>query len=215
MSVMKFILTRAVFLVLLIATLGCEVESKYPLSDEKTSKPDAKLLGDWRWEDEPEPWRIAKHPKLEKALQIEMNVGGETGKAVLFTTQIKGKRFLTFQEKNEVTGKVPNLIYYYEMPDDNTIRVYFMSEEAISRAIVEKRLSGEAKIVTRWKKRLFRRPIMVQDQEAFITARPDELREFFKTRGNSCFSKDKDKDIILRFKRVKPSEKNEETKAAS
>ena len=187
--------------VCLLVMLGCDVRSKHPLSDEKTSKPDVKLLGDWReqGDDEAAIWRVTKHPKFEKAMMaFPLPAEMDGFRDLFFTTTIGGKKYFSWGGNEYKNGILNFCIYQYEMPDENTLHLYPLSVDAVRQAIVKERLAGEIKITTEREKGFLGKNVLGKNEEVCVTASPKELREFIKKHADACFKKDKESTGIYK-----------------
>jgi hypothetical protein len=200
MSIVKMMLGGAAAAVLIIA-VGCNVESRYPLSDEKTSTPDLKLIGDWRekGDADKEGWRIAKHPKSENVLMAFMLPAELDTPDLLFTTAIDGKKYLSWGGRDLENNTTVFFVCRYEMPDENTLEVRFLPKDAIRKAITENRLAGKIKIETHKKPGVV--APMEQRETIRITAETKDLRAFVEANADSCFPKDGKPDVV--YLRVK------------
>jgi len=185
---------------LLLVSLGCDVESKHPLSDQKTTKPDLRLLGDWDQinQDSNETenvWRVVKHPKSDWVLMAFMtDQPYDEPYDILFTTEIDSKKYVSWGGRDPETGETHYLVCRYEMPDDDTIHVHFLAKDAIRKAIVDNELSGRIQIITELKKALHK-------EEVSITAETPELRAFIQKHADTCYTSDAKPSMVLKRKK--------------
>ncbi|HLA83951.1 MAG TPA: hypothetical protein VJL29_04080 [Thermoguttaceae bacterium] len=181
----------------LLVMFGCSaVTSKHPLSDEKTSKPDTRLLGTWKGKtNEENGWRIVAHPKSENAL-MAFDLPGKLDDSadLLLTTELGGKKYFSWGGRDSKSGKTHFFICRYEMPNESTLRLRFLSIDAIRKAITDKRLSGRVTVVTEKKAGKLD---FEQRETVRITAEMDELRSFLEANGDACFPKGKDADTVF------------------
>jgi hypothetical protein len=207
MSIPRRMLGGAAAAVVLLAAMGCEVDSRYPLSDEETSTPDLKLIGNWLEEGQSKngtPWPIVKHSKTKNALMFDDPSGESKNPERLFTTTIGGKKYLSWEWRDEESKKTCFLICRYEMPDENTLDVGFLSKEAIRKAIADKHLVGEIRIITSKNDGLlgFLSPLK-QETEVHIATDTKDLRAFLQAHGDSCFPRNERSDLDTVLHRVK------------
>jgi len=184
---------------LLLFTLGCEVESKHPLSDKDTTTPDLRLLGDWNQinQDSNETenvWRVVKHPKSDWVLMAFMtDQPYDEPYDTLFTTEIQGKKYGSWGGRDPETGETHYLVCRYEMPDEDTLHVHFLTKDAIRKAILDNELSGQIQIVTELKKALHK-------EEVSVTAETPELRTFIEKHADACYAADAKPSMVLKRK---------------
>ncbi|HLA83952.1 MAG TPA: hypothetical protein VJL29_04085 [Thermoguttaceae bacterium] len=186
----------AVALCLLVAG-GCLVSSKHPLSDEKTSKADTRLLGDWKEksDDAKGVWQVVKRPQSENVLVTLGPYEEQYDPAdLLLTTELGGKKYLSWGGREPKNGKTNFIICRYEMPDENTLSIRYLSIDAVRDAIEDQRLSGRVTVVTDIK--TGKKPIS-ERETVRITAEMDELRSFLEANGDDCFPEGEKADMVF------------------
>lgn len=176
----------------LLAVVGSCVESRHPLSDEKTSKIDQRLIGTWRLEDDPAGWQVKKSAQAENALELTMP-DPRANKSLLFTITIKSKAYMTVKETDEDAktelGAPAYAIYQYVFIDKDTVQVRGMEPKVIEQAIADKTLGGEPKL----KKTKTRRVLgildikTVEEKEPVITAAPEAIARYLETHAEECY----------------------------
>ena len=183
---------------------GCTIpKSEYPLSDEKTSVIDERMIGHWDFEAEPaqqiDPMRfvVGRDPKAANLLEyvaatLNSEQKIEIHRGPLLITKIGNAHYLSFGSGDSKEGY---LIMRYDIkvqpaaatdaagpnkPSHDTGELHLMIDTVIADAIEKGELAGK---VTRDKSS--RRP-----QEIRITAKPDELRAYIEKHADQCFTPD-------------------------
>jgi hypothetical protein len=187
MKITRQIATFCIVSALLGLFTSC-IDSEKPLSDEKTSKIDEKLVGNWTLEDG--KWTVKKSADVKNALEV---LGPDmTTPSVLFTTTIKSKSYLSVADRDPKAKNGPvsgtYQIYQYLFINDDTVEVRGMSSTAIEKAITNKVLQGK---------------ISDDDDEPVITDATDKIVKYIEAHADQCFLKPADNDERIIFKRQK------------
>jgi len=197
---------RPVLLLLLVAPLlavvGSCVESQHPLSDEKTSKIDERLIGTWHLEDDPAGWQVTKSAHTENALELTVT-DPAAGRSLLFTTTIKSKGYMSIKDMHEDAKKKPEAatycIYQYVFLDNDTVQVRGMDPKVIEKAIGDKTLGGEIKL-TKTKTRpilgIFGKERIVEKRTPVITAAPQAIARYLEAHADECYPAEKEATLI-------------------
>ena len=179
-------------LILLLATSGLScVPCKHPLSDEKTSKLDERLIGEWRFYEKGKPsedadpvyvGRLKGHDNVLEIVQCAVDKSGHVvvEHMPLYATSVGSLRLLSMPRDGVKPDR--ETIYdiaLYDMPDKDTLNWYVLDEDAITAAIKKKELAGA----------------FTAEKSAFgrtrnaprITASPEEMRKFIEKNGKKCF----------------------------
>jgi len=170
--------------------MGC-VPCKHPLSDEKSSKVDERLIGEWQFYrgDKPDadsaPVFVGKVKGSEATLEaVQCDVDKEGHVVVervpLYTTKV-GSLFLISMARQEVKKDRETAydVAMYEMPEKDTVNWYVMDDQVVGAAIEKKSLPGTVNAQTIFGKRHY--------ADVKITASPEELRKFIEKIGKKCF----------------------------
>ncbi len=170
----------------LLALVGACVESRHPLSDEKTSKIDERLIG--TWQADKMVWRVKKSADAKNALEAEIKDENGTSRALLFATTVKGKQYMTLMglgKEAQKDRKEPYDIYQYRFVDNDTVEVRGMDGDVLRKAIAEKKLAGTTP----------------KDAAPTITASSAEIARYLEAHADECYPADT--DFTLTFKRQK------------
>lgn len=194
----------------LAVAVSC-VESRHPLSDEKTSKIDERLIGMWK-DEGGDVWRVTKSQDAKNGLEVEHADQNGSGRFLMFTTTIKSNGYMSPRDVSEETEKEPKPprydIYQYVFLDKDTVQVQGMEPAVILTAIADKKLDGEIK-VTKKKVRpffgIFGREKIVEEKSPVITATPEKLARYLESHAADCFPAKTDAMLTfkLTFKRQK------------
>jgi hypothetical protein len=193
--------------VLAVFAGGCTIpSSEHPLSDEKTSTLDQRLIGHWEFADAPsqnlDPSRfvVGRDANVENVLEYAAaSLNGEQKIEIhrgrLFVTKIGEAHYLSFDGGDPKQGF--SIMRYdfkphssnaqepsgqdpggQDKPSRDTVELHLMVDTVIAEAIDKGELAGK---VTREKssRRL---------QEIRITAAPEDLKAFLEKRSETCFS---------------------------
>ncbi len=188
MTVPKRVLPFLLVAPLMIVAVSC-VDSKHPLSDEKTSKIDERLIGTWQDEDKT-TWRVTKSAAAKNSLALEWKKKGQddSGKAIVFTTVIKTKNYLSIRDTTDETPKDQKEaynIYQYRLIDNDTVELRGMRPEVLKKAIEGKLLTGT----------------ILKDNVPTITDSPDVIKSYLEAHADECYPVKT--DLMLTFKRQK------------
>ncbi|MGO8690881.1 MAG: hypothetical protein ACLQLG_14760 [Thermoguttaceae bacterium] len=170
----------------LLALVGACVESRHPLSDEKTSKLDERLIG--TWQADKMVCRVKKSADAKNSLEAETKDENGTSRALLFATTIKGKQYMTLfglGKEAQKDRKEPYDIYQYRFVDNDTVEVRGMDPKVLRKAIAEKKLAGTSP----------------KGDDPVITASSAELARYLEAHADECYPADT--DLMLTFKRQK------------
>ena len=172
------------------------VPCKHPLSDEKTSKVDERLIGEWRFYDgdkpdaDADPLFVGRVKGRDTALEVVQSGIDKEGHVIverilLYATKIGSLQMISMprQEVKEDRETVYDVVLY-DMPDKDTVNWYVMDDQLIGAAIEKKELPGTVK-----SRNILR---TTRYSEASITASPVELRKFIEKTGKKCFSSELD-----------------------
>jgi hypothetical protein len=192
---------------LLLSVLPACVESKHPLSDEKNSTVDAKLIGTWFLADDDMPWVVKRSETRKNALELTFSDEKGEQSATFFTTTFQSKRYASIDETDEEARGDPEKtvfeIYQYEFIDDDTVQVRGMEPAVLVKALGEKLLRGEFKVFNNDepKDEGPNKKNTQGDQTPFITDSTDAIRNYLKAHADKCYSEKSEYPII--FKRKK------------
>lgn len=197
-----------------LVSSGCAIPvSELPLSDEKTSTLDERLIGYWKYvpkdKDEevpPAPYLIGRTKDQPNVLQmtwVELDDEkiAKVKQTPLYTTIIGDEYFISLT-MDDVAGekeaaKAPFLIARYEVSDEGLAHLFLMKPDEIAAAIEGGKLKGVVKRQRRSEGEDPNKPMPYN--EIRITAEPKEMEAFFKTHVKTCFSSDEP----VTFQRVK------------
>jgi hypothetical protein len=184
-SVMRWFVAAAI-----LAVAASCVESRHPLSDEKTSKIDERLIGTWQLANDSSVWKAKRSADTKNALEVEITDASGTGRAVLFATMLKSKNYASTKDLGKDAQKDRKGaydIYQYRVLDNDTIEAWGMDAALVKKAILDKKLVGEIN----------------DDQEPVITDSGDGIARYIEANADACFPiKD---DNAMKFKRIKQS----------
>jgi len=175
------------FAAALLSFVGSCVESKYPLSDEKTSKIDERLIGTWRGDVGPEGWQVEKSARAQNALDVTMPGTDATQKMLAFTTTIKSKRYMSVKGMDEAaknaSGGAGFSVLQYAFLDKDTVQVRGMEPNVIENAIANKTLEGEVKI----ERSRFLLIFTSETRTPIITAPPRAIARYLEAHADECY----------------------------
>jgi hypothetical protein len=174
------------FLFLLASISGC-VPSKFPLSDEKTSKIDERLIGTWVITDDSERVALELHAKAG-ANALEDSEG-----ELLYTTSIGGDHYIS--EPYTEDGKHMWVICGYEFSKDGDLKVYQLNPAVLAKSIGAGELAGKVKSY----RPMFFGFVAPMEQNVEITDKTDQLLHYFARQGRDCWLTDD--DSVLTFHR--------------
>jgi hypothetical protein len=167
------------------------VPCKHPLSDDKSSKVDERLIGEWRFfhDDKPDPvsgsifvGRVKGSESTLEAVQCDVDKEGHVvvERVPQYTTKV-GSLFLISIARQEVM-KDRETVYdvaLYEMPDQDTVNYYVMNDQVFGAAIDKKSLPGTVNSQTIFDKTRY--------ADVKVTASPEDLWKFIEKTGKKCF----------------------------
>jgi hypothetical protein len=194
---------------LMAVAVSC-VESRHPLSDEKNSIIDERLIGTWRIEDDLTIWQVKRSGDTKNALAVTIDdkSGNGTGRAILFTTTTKSKGYISIKHLDEDTPKKAQAdrydIYQYVFLNNDTVQSRCMELTAISKAISDKKLGGKldvARTDTEPAIRRFEKARDVQGETPIITDSPEGIARYIEAHADECFPAKT--ECSLTFKRQK------------
>jgi hypothetical protein len=199
----RFALTVSTAGLLAVTLSGCVLPvSEHPLSDEKTSVIDERLIGYWDIKlgesDSADPMRfvVGRHPKSPNVLEfaftsIEGDQHIQIHRGRLFTAKVGEQWMLSFDGADE---KQPHKHEYTIMRYDfqprageshDVVELRLLVDSVVAPAIEKGELTGQ---VTRDKPG-------GKFTSIRITAEPEELMEFFRKNQSKCFTPDAVKAI--------------------
>lgn len=190
---------------------GCSIPySDHPLSDNKTSTVDDRLLGRWLQLDEDDETKAEEkadaarntfefmtvglkksNSKTMVMIYVELDDDGELSveRAFFFTTTIHKQHYLSYQQKEE-EGKGEEkkkvtryVIASYDLNESGLLTVRLMDNDKLVTAIEQGRVDGEIEIKTE--------QVNGQQKEtktAHLIASPEQLRRFLLETGTDCFN---------------------------
>lgn len=186
MSVPKAVL-RLLLVVPILGLVAACVESRHPLSDEKTSRMDDRLLGTWQLAPD-SVWQVKKGADSPNGLEVEMRDANGTGRARLFTTTIKQEQYMSLADLDPARKKDPRQawqICQYRFLDNDTVVVRGMEPDALRQAIAHGNLAGTAG----------------KNRDPVITELPEGMTRYLEAHANKCYPSKT--DLVLTFKRKK------------
>jgi hypothetical protein len=177
----------AALLLIFISAAGCVLNDQ-PLSDEKTSTIDERLIGTWRVTtiDSTEKRSeltmvIARKAGVTKALEVTFDSGKEKAATDLFATTIGKEHFVSFKPvlgKEKDPEKLPYfLILKYEIGENGTMPVHLLDLKFFLDAVQRNELTGD------------------KDKGNIVLAvllheNPGRLRNFIEHGGEKCIAKE-------------------------
>jgi hypothetical protein len=208
---------RLTFVVAIVAlaSASCDVEFRHPLTDEKTSTLDERLVGDWSCG--AEIWRVTKRPDFENSLELQIVGDAEMPPpphGIIYATVIGSHHYLSLLDLTEGDDAKTFSIYRYKFSDEGTVTVFGQDLGLFKTAISAKELRG--KINT---KKSEPTPIgdlvaqltdaetkakLVEDEPfpATVTESAERLTRYVAKHGLKCFPDTKYNRLT--FKRAKP-----------
>ena len=190
---------------------GCTIPySDHPLSDNKTSTVDDRLLGRWLQIDEDDEKK--EEQKAEEArdtfefmtvglkksnsktmvmVYVELDDDGEltVERAFFFTTMINKQHYLSYQQKQEKKEEeekkkvIRYVIASYNLDENGLLTVHVMDNDKLVTAIEQGRVDGEIEIrieQVNGKQK--------ETKTAHLIASPEQLRRFLLETGTDCFN---------------------------
>jgi hypothetical protein len=188
MTIPKRVLPLLLVAPLLVVFASC-VESKHPLSDEKTSKIDDRLIGTWQDENKT-TYNVKESAGTKNCLDVRWNEKDKesAGQALIFTTIIKSKSYMSMKDLGDEAQKERKGaydLYQYRFVDNDTVEVRGMTQAALEKAIAKKLL-----VVT-----------IDKDKTPTITDSPEGIRHYLEAHADECYPLKT--DLMLTFKRQK------------
>jgi hypothetical protein len=197
-----------------LASAGCDVEFRHPLSDESTSILDERLIGDWSTGDG-EIWRVTKRTGCKNSLELQI-VGSPDPPppphGIIYTTVVGPHRFLSLRDPVEDADGRVSSIYRYEYADEHTVTFFGQDLDAFRAAIAAKELRGEIRIKKCECSPPLDSPVPSPDTQAItetveneivtVTEPAEALTRYLAKNGLRCFP-DKKRNRLT-FRRVKP-----------
>jgi hypothetical protein len=184
-------LLAVAFLTLLLCIVGC-VNTARPLTDQKTSTPDLKLLGSWELTDpdkpdEPHAVTVTRKKDSTTVLHAVGKDGEKTEELDLFCTKVGDNLLLSAQTEKD--GKQVFAIAKYQLSGETSLKVWVLDVEFFAAAVKKKELKGTIK------QQQFLVDVSLDDT-------PENLRKFIEKNGAKCFSK----EIELKVRKLKAAE---------
>ncbi|MEN6450426.1 MAG: hypothetical protein ABFC96_08045 [Thermoguttaceae bacterium] len=182
-----------------LSAVSCGPVFLHPLSDEKTSDRDDRLLGQWKWAEGQDVMLVTVAKGKGKSLDIKaVGSSSENPKEKeeyafpIFTTKIGSQCFLTMQSMDADAKKPLNTytIVRYDLPDQQTLEVRPMEDDRIAAAIQSKELQGT--LVTKKTTSFLGGLISMIDETESITVSdsPENIARFLRKHGRDCFAHD-------------------------
>ena len=188
---------------------GCSIPySDHPLSDQKTSTVDDRLIGRWfqiEEEDEDEPksdeekaTEVGKSFEfmtvgLKKngrttmvAIYLELDDDGELSveRNFFYTTTINKQHYLSWQQKDEEDKKsIKYVIASYTLDASGLLTTRLMDNDKVVAAIEQGRVDGEIDIKIEQVNGKQK-----ETKTAHLTASPEQLQRFLLETGTDCFN---------------------------
>jgi hypothetical protein len=191
-----------ILVVLLVASGVSCVPCKHPLSDEKTSKLDERLIGEWRLYDGDKPaadanpvfvGRVAGRDNTLEVVQCDVDKDGHVvvERSPLYATEVDSLRLVSMRRQGvKEDGESVYDVVLYEMPDKDTLNLYLMDDQVMGASIQKMDLPGTVKA---------RNSLGATHYSMVnITASAEELRKFIEKTGKKCFSS----EFTMTMKRV-------------
>jgi hypothetical protein len=179
--------------------------SRHPLSDEKTSTIDGRLVGRWRAADDSYSGTFVVSrlgaSRLEAA-SLEKSPGGEQEKYSLFTTSIGSHSYMSVgsvAEKGRAAVEAGYRIVEYSLPDKDTLVIRDMDEEKVTAAIKAKELRGKAESHNEYAWLFGWIPVPYTTTSVMIDDSPKALVRYVQKHADDCF----EKTAMLTLKREK------------
>ncbi len=190
---------------------GCSIPySDHPLSDNKTSTVDDRLLGRWLQLDEDDETRAEEkadaarntfefmtvglkksNSKTMVMIHVELDDDGELSveRAFFFTTTIHKQHYLSYQQKEEEKEEEEKkkvtkyVIASYDLNESGLLTIHLMDNDKLVTAIEQGRVDGEIEITIE--------QVNGKQKEtkiAHLIASPEQLRRFLLETGTDCFN---------------------------
>lgn len=205
----KFCAMRSIAVAVVVSTVaGCSPASEHPLSGERDSIVDERLLGRWQVNQGTEraaPFRLNSRPSF---CEIKRKADSATGMEIVsraqrsrdteqsecfYATQIGGRRYLSLDLRADNSGSqtIPGITGYYILQyrfiDDDTVEFRSLDERVIAEAITSQELAGQ--IFGKSPDRASR--VVISDS-------PDKMARYFERHADECFPDDAESRVILR-----------------
>jgi hypothetical protein len=188
---------RVVVTSALLCLASCTLLTEHPLSDEKTSKPDEGLIGDWIIEgSKNEIWRVIRRPGTKNSLELTIEQAGKEkqGPFTVFTTIVGQDRYMTVEEIDPDTRDKSYSISRYAWIDRDTLQPFALDQERAAKAISAGELQG--KVTTK-------KGLLGTTDEVTVTGSPQSIADYLKKHGREVFPAPEDKTDTIKFVRKK------------
>ena len=177
----------------LVTVIAC-VASHHPLSDEKNSIVDERLIGSWV-DESGDVFQVKRGDAKKNHLDVGFRTKDKEGvdKLLLFTTTLHDNRYMSVKfldEEKQKDQQEAYFIYQYRLLDNNTLEIRTMKAQAIKNAIADKDLAG--KVV-----KSSRIPIF----DTLITDSSESIARYLKAHADECYPAKSDSIVIMTFKR--------------
>jgi hypothetical protein len=206
MTAPRRVLSVLIAALMLSIAASC-VDSRHPLSDEKTSTIDERFIGSWKY-DNGDVWRVKKSADVKNAFDLKFPDPKAPATVLAFATTIKSKGYLSFRDPDADAGKRPDAggydIYQYVFVDKDTVQVRGMDPDVIVKAIAEKKLGGEIHVTKKTTRPIvgrFGKKQVVAEKTPVITDTPENLARYLRDHAAECYPEKT--DYLLTFKRQK------------
>jgi hypothetical protein len=171
------------------AAVSC-LESRHPLSDEKTSKVDERLIGAWL-DEGGDLYTVRRGDPKKNHLNGEWQAKDTkdgSAKLLLFTTTLDSKHYMTVKDLSDDAEKNRQGaydLYQYRFRDNDILEIRGMIDEVIEKAVAQKLLAGKA----------------VKGEDPVITDSTEAITRYLKAHAAECYPEKT--DIMMTFKRRK------------
>jgi hypothetical protein len=173
---------------------GC-VHSTHPLSDEKTSVPDLRLLGEWEYRSGPDE-TVQLHVRLKEGSETVLEVVGsdknerledKNERLELLLTKLGEHHYASVLDETADETGARYLIARYELTDENVVKIWALDLDFFASKVESGELKGEVR-----RSKFFR--------DVMLNETPERLAAFLQKYGDKCLAKD-DATIVTRAQR--------------
>ncbi|MDZ4817650.1 MAG: hypothetical protein SGJ20_01615 [Planctomycetota bacterium] len=170
-----FVWPSSLAAVLAIFSSGC-VEVSQPLSSEKDSVVDTRLIGTWDYTEDGKatPERFVVGRKAGSTTIMELTSPNEEGSTPVHTKQFGKHNYLSVLDESEDGKSKAWYVAAYDFPDKNTVRLLGLNNDKIKELIKNKKIAGT---------------VTQKDfvDEIRITEEPAKLADFLEKNFQACF----------------------------
>lgn len=185
-----------------IALTGCELPvSVHPVSDEKTSEIDEKLLGTWEMvppadadatpDGVPGRWvigRVAGKERTQEIVFVELDGDGfvQVRRPEIFCTTIGKQRFIsTVMNPQEPKEKHVYCILLYDFEGDDQVQFMTLNKDVVAPAIDREEIKGVVRKADPDPNAPPAQQVKPKYKEVRLTADPAELRAWLAKQGKA------------------------------